>query len=78
MIDATMNQAGEVLSSLTESDLLTTFNIQGYTMTGLEAVYQVVEHFGMHHGQAVYIAKLLRAEDLGFYRELDSTGRLPK
>ena len=32
----------------------------------------------MHYGQIVYIAKLLRAEDLGFYRELDKTGRLER
>jgi hypothetical protein len=57
--------------------LLTTFEIQGYTVTGLHAVYQVVEHFGLHYGQIVYITKLLRGEDLGFYRELDATGRAP-
>jgi uncharacterized damage-inducible protein DinB len=75
-LDATMNEASNVLASLTESDLLETFNIQGYSVTGLHAVYHVVEHFGMHYGQIVYIAKLLRAQDLGFYRELDKTGRI--
>jgi Protein of unknown function (DUF1572) len=74
----TLKEASEVLASLTEADLLTTFEIQGYTVTGLYAVYQVVEHFGMHYGQIVYITKLLRGEDLGFYRELDATGLLPK
>ncbi len=74
---ATMQDASEVLARLTEADLLATFQIQGYTVNGLEAVYQVVEHFGMHYGQIVYITKLLRVEDLGFYRELNDTGRLP-
>jgi hypothetical protein len=41
----------------------------------LETVYQVVEHFGMHYGQIVFITKLVRGQDLGFYRELDKTGR---
>jgi len=76
-LGATLQEASEVLASLTESDLLTMFEIQGYTVTGLEAVYQVVEHFGIHYGQIAYITKLLRAEDLGFYRELDRTGRHP-
>jgi hypothetical protein len=76
-LGATMNDASEVLAQLTESDLLTIFQIQGYTVTGLGAVYQVLEHFGMHYGQIVYITKLVRASDLGFYRELDKTGRLP-
>jgi len=76
-LGTTLNEASDVLASLSESDLLTTFEIQGYTVSGLEAVYQVVEHFGLHYGQIAYITKLLRGEDLGFYRELDRTGRLP-
>ena len=69
-LGATMQQAAEVLSRLTESDLLASFDIQGYHVTGLEAVYQVVEHFGMHYGQILYITKMLRGEDLGFYSQL--------
>jgi hypothetical protein len=38
-------------------------------------VYQVVEHFGLHYGQILYITKLVRGKDLGLYRELDKTGR---
>ncbi|HEY6903254.1 MAG TPA: DinB family protein [Candidatus Acidoferrales bacterium] len=76
-LSATLRDASEVLARLTEGDLRTTFNIQGYTVTGLAAVYHVVEHFGMHYGQIVFITKLLRGESLGFYRHLDETGRLP-
>ena len=76
-LGATLQEASEVLALLSEGDLLTTFEIQGYTVTGLSAVYQVVEHFALHYGQIVYITKLLRDEDLGFYRELDATARLP-
>jgi uncharacterized damage-inducible protein DinB len=74
-LGATLNEASQVLASLEESDLSATLDIQGYTVTGMQAIYHVVEHFGMHYGQILYIAKLLRAEDLGFYRELDKTGR---
>ena len=70
-----MQQASVVLSRLTEDDLLTPFEIQGYKVNGLQAIYQVVEHFGMHYGQIVWATKALRGEDLGFYRELDKTGR---
>ena len=76
-LGATMQDASAVLSRLTEADLLSTFHIQGYTVNGVQAVYQVVEHFGMHYGQILYMTKLLRGEDLGFYRELDKTGRVP-
>jgi len=71
----TVQQALDVVSRLTEDDLLRSIQIQGYTTTGLKAVYHVVEHFGIHYGQVAYITKLVRGADLGFYRELDRTGR---
>lgn len=74
-LGSTMNDASEVLARLTEADLIAPFEIQGYHVSGLEAVYQVVEHFGLHYGQIAYIAKSLSGRDLGFYRELTKTGR---
>jgi hypothetical protein len=76
-LSATMQEASEVLARITEADLQTSFQIQGYKVTGLRAIYQVVEHFAMHYGQIVFITKLVQEKDLGFYRELDKTGRLP-
>jgi hypothetical protein len=60
LLGETMEEAGAVLTRLTEQDLLKTYRIQGYTVTGLHAVYQVVEHFGMHYGQILYITKLIK------------------
>ena len=75
-LEATLQEAAATLSLLTDADLLRTCDVQGYTVSGVEVVYHVVEHFGMHHGQILYITKLVRGEDLGFYRALDKTGRL--
>lgn len=75
-LGATMQEASEVLVQLKEEDLLASFQIQGYAVTGLSAIYQVVEHFGMHYGQIVFVTKLVCSADLGFYRELDKTGRI--
>ena len=77
-LEATLQQASEVLARLTEAELLAPYEIQGYHVTGLAAVYQVVEHFGLHHGQILYITKMLQGSDLGFYRELDKSGRAPE
>ena len=74
-LGATIQQASDVLSRLTEEDLLRSMEIQGYKVNGLQAVYQVTEHFGLHYGQIVYITKALSGKDLGFYRELNKTGR---
>jgi uncharacterized damage-inducible protein DinB len=75
-LSATLTDAAAVLARLTEADLTAGYDIQGYHVTGLEAVYQVVEHFGLHYGQIAYIAKSLSGRDLGFYRELSKTGRV--
>lgn len=74
-LEKTMAEAAPVFSSLTKAELHAHYEIQGYHVTGLHAVYQVVEHFGLHYGQIAYITKMLRDNDLGFYRELRATGR---
>ena len=74
-LGATMQEASDVLARLTENELLARYEVQGYNVSGLDAVYQVVEHFGLHYGQIVYITKTLRGADLGFYSELNKTGR---
>jgi len=74
-LGATMREASEVLARLTVEDLVARYKIQGYDVSGLDALYQVVEHFGLHYGQILYITKTVRGEDLGFYRELNKTGR---
>jgi hypothetical protein len=71
---ATIEQSAQVLARLTETELLSPYDIQGYRVTGLEAVYQVVEHFGLHYGQITFIAKCLTNRNLAFYPELNKTG----
>ena len=75
-LSATMKRVSDVLDQITEADLLAPFDIQGYHTTGLEAIYHVVEHFALHYGQIAYITKMLSDRDLGFYRELNRTGRV--
>lgn len=74
-LETTMDEAARVLDRLTVEELLAPYEIQGYHVRGMDAVYQVVEHFGLHYGQIVYAAKLIGAKDLGFYSELNQTGR---
>ncbi len=73
---ATMDRVSDVLNHVTEADLLAPYEIQGYRTTGLEAIYHVAEHFALHYGQIAYITKMLSDRDLGFYRELNRTGRI--
>jgi hypothetical protein len=75
-LGVTIGEGLAVLDRLTEAELAAPYEIQGYHVTGLDAVYQVVEHFGLHYGQIAYITKMLCGQDLGFYSELTKTGRL--
>ncbi len=74
-LGATLAEAAKVLDRLNPDELLAPYEIQGYHVHGLDAVYQVVEHFGLHYGQIAYIAKNLSGKDLGFYRELNQSAR---
>jgi uncharacterized damage-inducible protein DinB len=65
--------ADAVLARLSQSELLETRHIQTLDVTVLYAVHHVVEHFSMHAGQIIYIAKL-HAGDMRFY---DLTGDKP-
>jgi len=37
----------------------------------LEAIYTVVEHFGEHTGQIMYMTKQMTREDLGYHKHLN-------
>jgi uncharacterized damage-inducible protein DinB len=74
-LGATLDEAAQVLDRLTPAELLASYEVQGYHTNGVYVVYHVVEHFGMHYGQIAYITKQLSAKDLGFYKELNKTGR---
>jgi uncharacterized damage-inducible protein DinB len=74
-LGATVEEAGRVLARLMPEELLANYEIQGYTVTGLYAVFHAVEHFALHYGQIAFITKSLSGQDLGFHRELEKTGR---
>ena len=44
--------------------------IQNYDVTGITAIYHVVEHFAGHAGQIIFATKMLTGDDLGFYKHL--------
>ena len=75
-LGATMDEAAAVLARVTTWELLAPYQVQGYHVHGLDNIYQVVEHFGLHYGQIVYITKSLEGKDLGFYSQLAKTGRI--
>jgi uncharacterized damage-inducible protein DinB len=66
----TVEQAARIVSRLTAEQLTQTYEIQKYQVSGVDAVYHVVEHFAQHTGQIIFATKTLTGKDLGFYRHL--------
>jgi uncharacterized damage-inducible protein DinB len=63
----TLAEVDTVLAEFDHGKLLNQHPIQGTTVTALEAVFHVTEHFSMHTGQIILLTKLLTEADLGFY-----------
>jgi uncharacterized damage-inducible protein DinB len=63
----TVDQALRVLDQADADTLAGTFEIQGYTVSGVAALVHAVEHFSLHTGQIVHITKTLRNVDLSLY-----------
>ena len=65
----TLDVCANVLNVMGPSSLDKLHAIQDYRVTGLEAIYHVVEHFAFHTGQIVTTTKWLLDCDLSLYDE---------
>jgi uncharacterized damage-inducible protein DinB len=66
-IQTVVKEVDAVLASLKSEKLLDRFRVQKYEVSTLQAVYHVVEHFGYHLGQILYIYKMRSGSDPKFY-----------
>jgi hypothetical protein len=67
-LNGVLSRADEVIGGLDAEALTTRRQIQGYDVTVLEAVYHVVEHFGMHTGQIILVTKARVGSDLSLWK----------
>lgn len=70
-LEETLEEVDGALADLDPGVLDRGLTLQGLEVTGLHALYHVVEHFSMHTGQIIYVTKLRTGEDLAFYRASD-------
>jgi uncharacterized damage-inducible protein DinB len=70
-----VDHAVRVLRDTDPARLPERVTIQGREGTVLQAVYHAVEHFSMHTGQVIYVAKLRTGEDAAFYEVDDGVAR---
>jgi uncharacterized damage-inducible protein DinB len=71
-----VEQSSQIISGLSAAQLTRMYEVQNYRVSGVEAVYHVVEHFAEHTGQIIFATKILTGEDLGFYRHLSDAAHL--
>ena len=75
-LEQTISDVDRVLASLTPADLHTRRTIQASDVTVLEAIYHVVEHFSMHTGQIILLAKADQPDRVRFYEMVDGHPKL--
>jgi uncharacterized damage-inducible protein DinB len=66
VLNASVTGACRVLRRLSGIELARIYSIQGLSVTGLNAVFHVVEHFAFHTGQIIFISKQQLSADLEF------------
>lgn len=67
-IQTTAREASKVVAGLSAMELARKRTIQGFRVTGHEAVMHVATHVAYHAGQIIYFTKMRRGKDLGFTR----------
>jgi len=75
-LEQTISDCDRVLASLTSADLHTRRLIQANDVMVLEAIFHVVEHFSMHTGQIILLAKAEQPDRVRFYEMVDGHPRL--
>ncbi len=65
-----MVRVDDILARVTPDELHRVRTIQGYDVSGLQAIYVAVDHFAEHTGQIIWATKRMTGKDLGFYASL--------
>jgi uncharacterized damage-inducible protein DinB len=75
-LEQTVTDVDRVLASLTSADLYSRRTIQANDVSVFEAIYHVVEHFSMHTGQIILLAKSKQPDRIRFYDMVDGHPQL--
>lgn len=67
-LTATVHEACGIIAVQDEGSLAERRQIQGYDVSVLDAIYHVVEHFSMHTGQIILLAKARGGSDLRLWQ----------
>lgn len=71
----TVEEAVQSIQGTEDGDLLKVQTVQGFGFSGIGIIIHVTEHLSYHTGQIAFWTKLLKDEDLGFYKGVDLNRR---
>jgi len=67
----TIKKVVNTILNLQPTSLLEEYQIQGFTLIGMEVIIHVTEHLSYHVGQIALMTKLTTNSQVGFYENLD-------
>ena len=70
-LNQTVSEAAVIIKTLEEDDLLKTYSVQGFKLSGIGIIIHVTEHYSYHTGQIAFWTKQIRDIDVGFYTNID-------
>jgi hypothetical protein len=73
----TMYGAVTIIADASPDNLLRRRVVQGSTLSGIGIILHVAEHYSYHTGQIIFLTKLIKNIDMGFYAGTDLNQRNP-
>jgi uncharacterized damage-inducible protein DinB len=74
-LDDTVTESKSFIEIASHENLLRSRIVQGMPHTGIGIIIHVTEHYSYHTGQIIFLTKLLKNIDLGFYSGIDLNKR---
>jgi uncharacterized damage-inducible protein DinB len=71
----TMHEAVAIITHTSAENLLRHRVVQGSTLSGIGIIIHVTEHYSYHTGQIIFLTKLYKNVDMGFYNGIDLNQR---
>ena len=71
VLSSTLEEAIAVLDRLQADKIREPYHVQGFSLSALEIMVHVIEHFSYHIGQIAYLTKMLTDHPTGFYDGID-------
>ncbi len=74
-LEETVEKAKIVIAGISYENLLQVRVVQGFSYSGVGNIVHVTEHYSYHTGQIIFLTKLMKNMDMGFYAGVDLNKR---